>query len=86
MFLNLTRFKDSDLTTQFLDLMCFVVNVGGGYIIPPEDEKEPLVRLVEQSRPRGRRNVRARGERGLQQPQPFKGGVPTDPFQRWVGT
>lgn len=36
---NLTRFKDSVLITQFLGQIRVVVNLGGGYPIPPEGEE-----------------------------------------------
>ena len=39
---NLTRFKDFGLTTQSLSLMRVVVNVGGGYVISPEDGEEQI--------------------------------------------
>ena len=60
---NLTHFKDSDLTIQFLSLMRVVVNTVGGYEIPPKDDEQTIGQKGEQPRQRGRRNVRACGER-----------------------
>lgn len=72
---NLTHFKDSYLTIKFLGLMRVVVNLGGGYGIPPEDEVQ-VEQPVQGPRPRGCRNVRGGGDRG--QPQqhhaPMEGG------------
>lgn len=67
--------------------MRVVVNTGGGYVIPPEVDEQKIGQPWEQPSQRGRRNVRARGERGWQQqpPQPIEGGVPTNPFQSRVG-
>lgn len=53
----MTCFKDTKLTTQFLGLVCVVVNLGGVYGIPAEDEVVPEEQPEEQLRPRGRRNM-----------------------------
>lgn len=67
--------------------MRVVVNTGGGYVIPTEDDEQPIGHQEEQPRQKGRRNVRAHRESGQQQlPEQFKGGVPTNPFQSRVGT
>ena len=39
---NLTRFLDNELTIPVLSVMRVVVNMGGGFVIPLEDIKQPI--------------------------------------------
>lgn len=72
---------------NYLESMRVVLNIGGIYGIPSDDEERPMEGVGEKPRPRGRRNMRPRGERAQQQSQYIpKGGVPTDSFQNRVGT
>lgn len=85
---NLTRFPNNELSSQVLEVMWVVVNVGGSYVIPPKDGEQEEVQPKQQppTRPH-RQNVRARGEveRG-RAAQQHEGGMRTDPFQSRFGS
>lgn len=84
----LTHKPGDDLSMGYLESMCVAVNMGSHWIIPIDDDMELHNHPEHQLLPRGRRNVRAHGERGQSQHPllQFEGGVLTDPFQIQVGT
>ena len=85
---TLTRKLGDDLTLGYLESMCVANNEGLHWSISRDDDLEYQDQPTPQQRPRGQRNVRARGEvdRDRQAAQQHAGVVPTNPFQSWVDT